>query len=112
MKISQVLRRVNGTIPQILSFYRARLDEIFGIFGEDRLLYGSDWPNSDKWRPLNVGLGLVSEYFNTKGRTVAEKYFWRTQLMPITGKSVNLHNLSRAREQPYDHCRVVLYWLT
>lgn len=77
VKISEVLRRVDGTIPQTLDFYRARLDELFGIFGEDRLLYGSDWPNSDQWLPFNVGLGLVREYFNGKNRTVAEKYFWK-----------------------------------
>ncbi len=77
VKISEVLRRVDGTIPQTLSFYQARLDELFSLFGEDRLLYGSDWPNSDQWLPFHVGLGLVREYFNTKGRTVAEKYFWK-----------------------------------
>lgn len=73
VKISEVLRRVDGTIPQSLSFYRARLDALFGIFGENRLLYGSDWPNSDHWLPFNVGLGLVRDYFNAKGRTAAEK---------------------------------------
>jgi L-fuconolactonase len=80
VKISEVLRRVDGTIPQALSFYRARLDELFGIFGEDRLLFGSDWPNSDHWLPFNVGLGLVGEYFNGKSRTVAEKYFWKNSV--------------------------------
>lgn len=80
VKISQVLRRVDGAIPQTLDFYRERLDGLFGIFGEDRLLYGSDWPNSDRWRPLNVGLSLVSDYFNAKGRTVAEKYFWKNSV--------------------------------
>lgn len=80
VKISEVLRRVDGNIPTALSFYRARLDELFGIFGEDRLLYGSDWPNSDQWRPVEVGLRLVNEYFNAKGRTVAEKYFWKNSV--------------------------------
>jgi predicted TIM-barrel fold metal-dependent hydrolase len=62
VKISEVLRRVDGTIPQALSFYRERLDELFNIFSEDRLLYGSDWPNSDQWLPFDVGLRLVREY--------------------------------------------------
>ena len=44
VKISQVLRRVNGSVPEDLGFYRSRIDELSGIFGEDRLLYGSDWP--------------------------------------------------------------------
>ncbi|MEJ7677507.1 MAG: amidohydrolase family protein [Segetibacter sp.] len=80
VKISEVLRRVDGKIPQALSFYRARLDELFGIFGEDRLLYGSDWPNSDEWLPFDVGLRLVRQYFTAKGRTVAEKYFWKNSV--------------------------------
>ncbi|WP_420150555.1 amidohydrolase family protein [Spirosoma sp.] len=80
VKISEVLRRVDGKIPQSLSFYQDRLDQLFGIFGEDRLLYGSDWPNSDQWLPFNAGLNLVKEYFTAKGRTVAEKYFWKNSV--------------------------------
>jgi L-fuconolactonase len=77
VKISQVLRRVNGRVPEDLAFYRAHLDEIFGLFGEDRVLYGSDWPNSDLWAPYPKIFGVVREYFNTKSRAVAEKYFWK-----------------------------------
>ncbi|GAB3992902.1 amidohydrolase family protein [Spirosoma daeguense] len=80
VKISEVLRRVDGKIPQNLSFYQDRLDTFFATFGEDRLLYGSDWPNSDNWLPINAGLSLVKEYFTAKGRTVAEKYFWRNSM--------------------------------
>ncbi len=80
VKISEVLRRVEGNIPTALSFYRPRLDELFDTFGEDRLLYGSDWPNSDQWLPVGVGLKLVSDYFTAKGRTVAEKYFWKNSV--------------------------------
>lgn len=80
VKISAVLRRVDGNIPTDLGFYRERLDMLFDIFGQDRLLYGSDWPNSDKWQPLNIGLDLVSQYFREKGKTVAEKYFWKNSV--------------------------------
>jgi L-fuconolactonase len=80
VKISEVLRRVEGKIPQELNFYRDRLDEIFGIFGEDRVIFGSDWPNSDQWLPFDVELRLVREYFHSKGRAVAEKYFWKNSL--------------------------------
>lgn len=80
VKISEVLRRVDGKIPQAVSFYRAHLDSLFDQFGEDRLLYGSDWPNSDQWLPFDVGLRLVREYFMSKGRNVAEKYFWKNSI--------------------------------
>ncbi|TDE15650.1 amidohydrolase family protein [Dyadobacter psychrotolerans] len=80
VKISEVLRRVNGQIPTELDFYRERLDELFTTFGEDRLLYGSDWPNSDQWLPFETGLNLVREYFMEKGQTAAEKYFWKNSV--------------------------------
>ncbi|WP_159467035.1 amidohydrolase [Dyadobacter sp. 3J3] len=80
VKISEVLRRENGQIPTLLDFYRARLDNIYGIFGENRLLYGSDWPNSDQWLPFEDGLKLVQSYFKGKGHTVAEKYFWKNSV--------------------------------
>jgi L-fuconolactonase len=77
VKGSSVLRRVDGRVPEDLAFYRGRLDEIFGMFGEDRLVYGSDWPNSDNWGPYPTVLRIVREYFTAKGRPIAEKYFWR-----------------------------------
>ncbi len=75
VKISEVLRRVNGRVPTDLNFHRPKLDEIFGIFGEDRVLYGSDWPNSDNWGTYSQVFGVVREYFMAKGSGVAEKYF-------------------------------------
>lgn len=80
VKISQVLRRVNGKVPEELDFYRSRIDELFGIFGEDRLLYGSDWPNSDQWGPYTKVLQVVREYFTGKGASIAEKYFWKNSV--------------------------------
>ncbi|HXA49700.1 MAG TPA: amidohydrolase family protein [Candidatus Acidoferrum sp.] len=75
VKISQVLRRVDGRVPRDLAFYRPRLDELWDLFGEDRLLYGSDWPNSDPFAPYDVVLALVREYFAGKGSAAAAKYF-------------------------------------
>ncbi len=77
VKLSQVLRRVDGRVPEELAFYRPHLDEIFGMFGDDRVLFGSDWPNSDQWAPYPKILNVVREYFQTKDRAVAEKYFWK-----------------------------------
>jgi predicted TIM-barrel fold metal-dependent hydrolase len=71
---------VEGRVRADLPFYRERLDEIWDTFGPDRLLYGSDWPNSDQWAPLPVGFALVREYFAGKGREASEKYFWKNSL--------------------------------
>ena len=86
VKVSEVLRNATATIPRTpddatvredTEFYRPRLDEILDVFGIDRVLYGSDWPNGDQWRPVPVGFKVVHEYFMGKGRAAAEKYFWR-----------------------------------
>jgi predicted TIM-barrel fold metal-dependent hydrolase len=80
VKLSEVFRRVDDKIPTDLSFYSEKLDEIYGVFGEDRVLYGSDWPNSDNWKPYGDVLRLVQDYFRTKSSAAAEKYFWRNSV--------------------------------
>jgi predicted TIM-barrel fold metal-dependent hydrolase len=80
LKISEVLRRVEGAIPEDVEFYRARLDEFWEIFGEDRVVYGSDWPNSDNWLPYAAGLRLLRAYVADKPAAVAEKLFWKNSV--------------------------------
>jgi predicted TIM-barrel fold metal-dependent hydrolase len=77
VKISEVLRRVDSRVPTDLEFYRARLDELWEQFGENRVLFGSDWPNSDIWAPYPQVLGIVREYVSSKGPAAVQKYFWR-----------------------------------
>jgi predicted TIM-barrel fold metal-dependent hydrolase len=77
VKISQVLRRADGRVPLDLAFYRDRIDEVFSLFGEDHVLYGSDWPNSDNWAPYSDVFNLVRTYFAGKSAAVRDKYFYR-----------------------------------
>jgi predicted TIM-barrel fold metal-dependent hydrolase len=79
-KVSEVLRRLEGRVPEDLTFYRATLDELWEIFGPDRLMYGSDWPNSDLWGAYPKALKVVREYFASKGDAVTEKIFWKNSL--------------------------------
>jgi predicted TIM-barrel fold metal-dependent hydrolase len=79
-KLSEVLRNVSGKVPVDLSYYRATLDEIWDIFGEDRVMYGSDWPNSDQWAPYATGFGLIREYISTKSPQAQEKFFWKNSI--------------------------------
>lgn len=76
VKVSEVVRRVGSEVSSDLNVYRARLDELWDIFGPDRLLYGSDWPNSDNSAAYPLVLNLVREYFSSKGSAVTEKFFW------------------------------------
>lgn len=80
VKVSEVLRRAGGRVPYELSFYRPKLDELWEIFGPDRLLYGSDWPNSDPLGTYSQVLHVVREYFAGKGREASEKYFWKNSV--------------------------------
>jgi L-fuconolactonase len=77
VKISAVLRPVNGKVPEDLGFYRGLLDELWGIFGEDRVIFGSDWPNSDTVGEYRKVFGVVHEYVSSKPRAAQEKYFWK-----------------------------------
>jgi L-fuconolactonase len=80
VKVSGVLRRIGGKVPDDLNVYRATLDQLWEIFGADRLIYGSDWPNSDQWAPYDRELKVVREYFLGKGPEAAEKYFWKNSV--------------------------------
>jgi predicted TIM-barrel fold metal-dependent hydrolase len=80
IKVSGILRRVDGKVPEDPAFYRDRLDQLWDIFGENRLIYGSDWPNSDLWAEYPKGLRVVREYFMSKGQAAAEKYFWKNSV--------------------------------
>jgi predicted TIM-barrel fold metal-dependent hydrolase len=71
---------VDGRVPKEFAFYKPRLDELWEIFGEDRLLYGSDWPNSDQWAPYEDVFRIVHQYFTGKGPAAAEKFFWKNSI--------------------------------
>ncbi len=77
VKVSGVARRVNGKVPEDPAFYKSTIDQLRDVFGEDRLLYGSDWPNSDQWAEYPVELKIVQSWFNAKGPQAAEKYFYK-----------------------------------
>jgi L-fuconolactonase len=80
VKLSEIIHRVNGQTSTELSTYRARLDTLMGVFGEDRVLFGSDWPNSDGVAPVDKVFAVAKDYFLAKPRPVAEKYFWKNSI--------------------------------
>ena len=65
----------NGDAPTVLDFYRPVLDVVWQAFGEDRLIYGSNWPVSDRSAPYGVVFSLVRDYFTAKGPSVLAKFF-------------------------------------
>ena len=80
IKVSEVMRLVDGKAATDPALYKPLLDYLFETFGEDRLLFGSDWPNGPAVNNLPAIVGIVRDYFSARGRTAAEKYFWRNSV--------------------------------
>jgi L-fuconolactonase len=79
-KVSGIVRSVGGRVPLDLDFYRDRLDHIWQIFGADRLLYGSDWPNSDQWAGYSDVFRLAREFISAKGPAAIQKFYWKNSV--------------------------------
>ena len=61
--------------PEHVAYYAPVLDTLWRVFGEDRLIFGSNWPVSDLGAPLETVVQLVREYFMGKGERAARKFF-------------------------------------
>ena len=66
--------------PKDLQRYRPILDLAFVSFGEDRLVYGSDWPVTRATADYAAVIRLVRDYFDSKGSVVSEKLFYRNAM--------------------------------
>ena len=63
-----------------LAAHRERLDMLMRYMGEDRVVFGSDWPNAVGISEVPDTVALVREYFSTKSRAAAEKFFWKNSV--------------------------------
>ena len=63
--------------PVDVDFYGPTLDLLWEAFGEDRLVYGSNWPPVEAAGTFSAAHGVAKAYFEAKGNEVAEKFFWR-----------------------------------
>ncbi len=80
VKLSEIPALVNGRLATDPAYYKAPLDAIWDRFGEDRVLFGSDWPNSDHVAPFARTMAIVRGYISTKGTAAQEKYYWKNSL--------------------------------
>ena len=69
--------RRDGTAPRDPDFYRPALNALWEIFGEDRLIYGSNWPVSSLYAELATVQTIPYQYFKDKGQSALEKVFSR-----------------------------------
>ena len=77
VKLSEIPRLENGKLLTNLSAYQDSLDQIWNTFGEDHILFGSDWPNSDTTAPFEQTMAIVRKYFATKSPAARAKYFYK-----------------------------------
>ena len=63
-----------------LAAHRERLDMLMRYMGEDRVVFGSDWPNAVGVSEVPDTVALVREYFSTKSRAAAEMFFWKNSI--------------------------------
>jgi L-fuconolactonase len=63
--------------PAPVEYYYPTLDVLWHAFGEDRLIYGSNWPVCEVAGTYGQCINIVKSYFQTKGETAYQKYFWQ-----------------------------------
>ncbi|SVE25343.1 uncharacterized protein METZ01_LOCUS478197, partial [marine metagenome] len=50
---------------------------LWKTFGPNRLLYGSNWPVSDRVAPYSTAINILKEYLTELPSEQSEKFFWR-----------------------------------
>jgi predicted TIM-barrel fold metal-dependent hydrolase len=78
MKISGLVEgtgQSNGLAPADPEFYRPVLDAVWSAFGEDRVIYGSNWPVCERYAPLTVVHQIVMRHVQARAPTASAKLF-------------------------------------
>jgi len=75
VKLSQVVHK--NEHGDSVTASHARLDQLMAAFGEDRVMFGGDWPNSVGTATIPQAVSLMRDYFASRPRIQGEKYFWR-----------------------------------
>ncbi len=79
VKLTEVYhpRLTDNVIVKDYEPLRARLEYLYAAFGEERVLFGTDYPNSYGVATIAEEVELMKRFFSTKSREAAEKYFWK-----------------------------------
>jgi L-fucono-1,5-lactonase len=84
IKLSEVVHKSGDKVSTDLDMYKEWLDELWSIFGEDRVMFGSDWPQSEglEFNSYPNVIGVARAFVATKGPTAMDKVFWRNSSKP------------------------------
>jgi L-fuconolactonase len=80
VKISEVMQVAGGKPDLNPASYKPTIDFLFETFGENRVIFGSDWPNAAAVNNLPAIVRIVRDYFSAKPRAIQEKFFWKNSL--------------------------------
>ena len=80
VKLSEIPKLVDGKLVTDPRAYQGPLDAIWEIFGEDHVLFGSDWPNADTTAPYDTTLKIVQQYIAKKSAAAAQKYYFKNSI--------------------------------
>jgi L-fuconolactonase len=80
VKGSEIVRRVDRRVSFDVGSYKAGLDRLWDLFGEDRIFFGSDWPNSDSLATYDETFGVAQRYIATRSESAQLKYFWKNSI--------------------------------
>ncbi len=62
------------------TFNQETLGALWDVFGEDHVLYASDWPNSDHHATYAESISIVRDFVQAKGRKAEENFFWKNSV--------------------------------
>lgn len=80
VKVSGIVRRIDNRVSVNASDYKPGLDQLWDIFGADRVVYASNWPASDMTAPYPVVHKIALDYVSSRGPADTEKFFWRNSI--------------------------------
>lgn len=81
MKVSALVENNQKEDKGKLEDYIPVLDCIWENFGEDRVIFGSNWPVSARFAEYSMVQGLPNQYLERKGAAASRKYFFENSRM-------------------------------
>lgn len=80
VKLSAVIHAVGGRASTKLVDHKDRLDMLWDLFGDDRVMFGSDWPTIEWDAPVHSEFAIMRAYLAGKVCAQHEKFFWRNSM--------------------------------
>ena len=86
IKLSEVVnagvKKPGDPVSTDVNLYTPWLDTLWDTFGENRVLYGSDWPHSENLEVDSYPsvIKIARAYLSGKSRAAQEKVFWKNSI--------------------------------